>query len=131
MIVIGVGVNYVTEVFSFVGRSLSSGFDWYCTILDKIGLPWEVFSLILIGFTVSFFLVSGVVGSYRDSADSVFSDSVQAQRRLDSLRARQESALRRAKYAKIYEARTEMYKERNRKLLEYWNDRHFQKWREQ
>lgn len=81
--IIATGINYVTEVFSFVGRSLSAAFSWFQDLLNAIGLPWEVYSLILIGFAVTYFLVSSLFGSLRGSADSVLSEGVQAQRRID------------------------------------------------
>lgn len=127
----GTGVNYVTESFTYVGRALQFGYDSLCDILDSIGLSAEVYFLLILGFFIVYFVVASVRDYWLGSADSVLSSSAQAQRRLDAVKAREESSLRRARYAKIYQDRTEMYKERNRKLLEYWNDRHFQKWRDQ
>lgn len=68
--IIGLGTNYITEVFTLVARSLSAGFGWFQDLLSAFGLPWEVYSLVLIGFAVVGFVVSAVFGQFRDSADS-------------------------------------------------------------
>lgn len=70
MMIFGIGANYVSSVFSFVGRALSAGFDWYKEILYAIGLRWEIFSLVIVGFAVVGFLVSSVFSTFRSSADT-------------------------------------------------------------
>lgn len=128
--IVGLGINRVTEVFSFVGRAVSFGYNALCDVLDAVGLPYEIYFLLIIGFFVTYFVVGSVRDYWLGSADSVLSASAQAKRRIDSVRARNEATARHAVYMKAYQARTDMYRERNQKLLEYWNDRHFQKWRD-
>lgn len=123
------GINRVTEVFAFVGRALSFGYNALCDVLDAVGLPYEIYFMIVIGFFVVYFVVGSVRDYWLGSADSVLSASAQANRRIASVNARKEAIERHAKYMDVYNKRTEMYRERNKKLLEYWNDMHFQKWR--
>lgn len=74
--IIGLGVNYVTEVFSMVATALAEAFDWYKDILSAVGLPWQVFSLVIVGFACTTFLVSSLLGQFRSKADSAVSMSV-------------------------------------------------------
>lgn len=130
MIILGTGVNYVTQTFTFVKRSVDFGFQSLQDILVAIGLPWQVYMLIIVGFSVVYILVGFVFDSFRGSADSILSDYAAMNRRQAAIQAREESRRNHARYMEIYKERTDMYKERNKRLLEYWNGRHFQKWKE-
>lgn len=69
MNIIALGANYITEIFTLVARALSAGFGWFQDLLDAFGLPWEIYSLVLIGFAVTGYIVSSVFSQFRDSAD--------------------------------------------------------------
>lgn len=103
-------IDYVGQVFGYVKTALASAFGWFTDILEAVGLPWRVFSLILIGFAVAYLLVSGIISSYRDSADSVFSDSVQASRRIQARTSRE-------RYLQAYSVRTKQLSDHNKDLL--------------
>ena len=130
MMVFATGINYVTETFAYIGQAVAAGFGWLQDLLLAIGLPWEVYSVFLIGMAVSYMLIAGVVDNFRGSADSILSDHASYQRRQAAIQAREDSKRSHARYMEIYKERTDMYKERNKRLIEYWNNRHLQKWKE-
>lgn len=81
MMIVSTGINYVTESFAFVGRALSFGYNALCDILDAVGLPWEVYFLLILGFFIMYLVVGSVRDYWLASADSALNDGVQYQRR--------------------------------------------------
>lgn len=118
-------MNYVTETFAFIRIAVASGWSWFQQLLEAIGISWSIYLAVIVGFAVVGYVVTIAMSYFRgsDSADSVVSRGIGAYHHKQDI-ARHES------YMKAYQARTDMYRDRNRKLLEYWNDRHFQKWKD-
>lgn len=63
-------MNYITETFDMVRRGFLFGWNTFCDILDRTGIPHETYFVILIGFAVVSILVSSVMNTFRGSADS-------------------------------------------------------------
>lgn len=119
--IVATGLNRITEVFAFVGRALSFGYNALCDILDAVGLPYEVYFMIIIGFFVVYFVVGSVRDYWLGSADSALSDVARYNRRASAAQASQERFERnlaeRQKNREAFEARTEFYRERNKEIF--------------
>lgn len=81
MKILALGMNYVTETFLMVARALSEAFDWFQDLLEAIGLPWEIYLLVIIGFAVVGFVVTASFGQFRTSADSAITSTYTYARR--------------------------------------------------
>lgn len=64
-------MNYITETFDMVARGFAFGWNTFCTLLDRSGIPHETYFVIIVGFAVVTVLVSSVMNTFRGSADSV------------------------------------------------------------
>lgn len=63
-------MNYVTESFDYVKRSFALGYKMLTDLLDAVGIGYETYFLIIIGFAVVALVLSTVMGVFRGSADS-------------------------------------------------------------
>lgn len=120
--IVGVGVNYVTETFSFVARSLQWGYDALCDVLDSVGLSAEVYFLLILGFFIVYFVIATVRDFWLGSADSALSDVARHNRRSAAAQASQErfekNLAERQKNREAFEARTEFYRSRNKEIFD-------------